>query len=197
MIKQRLGACDNRTFARNTTVGKVKTPDRRNFFKGSHLDGDVNATVAFGLYDKTGRLVSCLSLRKSFHKKWQNRWEIARFASVPGEIVVGGLGKLVSAAKKWAIEDGRRSVGFMTYVDLRNGTGSSYEKVGFQQSHITKPRFWWTKGKHKIDRFAVRADKKTNRSENEVASQMGVFRVYGCPNRVMLLDFDVAEPVDV
>jgi hypothetical protein len=73
----------------------------------------------------------------------------------------------------------------MTYVDTRIGDGISYQKSGWSIVKQTKARFWWSDGYNRFDRFSVRADKKNNKTENDVAQELGVFRVYGANNLVL------------
>lgn len=188
MICHKLGITNNRVFARNCKVIKLSSRQRETFFNSSHIDGDAKASICFALVDKQTQEILCaISLRKPSHKKYneQNFIEIARFATKLNTAVVGGFTKLLFACKEYSKENGFS--GIMSYVDLRHGIGSSYEKAGFTLASQTANRFWWTDGKIKIDRFSVRADKKNGLSERDVANQFGVVKIWGCPNLVFTI----------
>lgn len=189
MIRSRLGVTPEKVYARNCEVRELTTCDRRSFFSLAHIDGDVQATVAFGLYFKD-RLVSAMSLRTP-GKKYPDSYELARFASETNLSVVGGLGKLLAVAKRRAKDDGKKSL--MTYVDKRHGDGHGYKSVGFQLLGTTKSvRYWWTGGKSfgcpgakRVDRRAYKADSQREMSEREVAAEAGVVRINGCCNLIL------------
>jgi hypothetical protein len=186
MIRHRLGVSNTRTYARVCSVRSVDPATRRVFFERCHLDGDVSAKVAFGLYLEE-KLIAVLSLRKAFHKKWHTHAEIARFAVELDSVVVGGLSKLVSAAVVWAKGNGYAAI--MSYADGRVGVGAGYLAAGFKQHSITPPTFWWTDYEQRFNRFTYRADKSRNMSEREVADKAGVVRIYGCRNVVLTRQF--------
>jgi hypothetical protein len=126
-----------------------------------------------------------LSLRVPRGEKYSHCLELARVATVKNVRVRGGLGKLVSRAKDVSKQMGKTHL--LSYVDLRYGTGTSYEEVGFVEDHLTPPRFWWVGSDClRIDRFAIRADPKRGMSEKEVAAEGGHRKVFGCPSRVMI-----------
>jgi hypothetical protein len=102
--------------------------------------------------------------------------EICRFATVLGHHVPGGFQKIFSRCVTWAREAGFKSI--MTYADLLTGDGSVYIKAGFTHVGRTGLSYWYSDGRRRFDRFKFRA--KSGKSEREVASEAGVFRVYGC-----------------
>jgi len=185
MIRSRLGASHTRIFARNCKVVQLSPAERKAFFEKSHLDGDVRSTIAWGLRDSSGNIVSALSLRVPFHKRYMGWSEVARCASALNHSVPGAVGRLVSVAKKWARD--QQKLGLVSYADLRHGRGGSYEKVGFLKHSTTDIRFWWTDKSKRYDRFRYRANRSRNMTERDVAAEAGVVRIYGCRNRVLTL----------
>ena len=169
-------------FARKLIVKEVSSKDAKNFFEENHLDGHANASVTMGLYLESV-LVSAMSLRRSFHKKWSNRVEVARFATAKNYVVVGGLSRLTSHLMKHDFL--KDKIGLITYVDTRlGGGGKSYESAGWTLSGETKPRFWWTDNRNRFDRFAYRAS--NGKSEKQVALENKVSRIYGCKNLIFV-----------
>lgn len=187
MIKNALGMSERGPGARECDLKHVSSAERRKFFSKSHLDGDSRCEVCLGLYGKDGGLLSALSLRRPFHQSRASRMEICRFATVLGTNVPGALGRLVKAALAEASSRGYS--GLLSYADLRHGTGDSYMKVGF--SDVTGkalPRFWWTDYVNRFNRFRYKADKTRGMTQAQVAEEAGVVMIWGCSNRVMVLD---------
>ena len=180
MIAHKLGVMTNKTGARECSIVTLSSKDKRAFFDENHIDGDVNSKIAFGLVDSDGILLAAISLRKPFHKKHVGRLEVGRFCTRRFYSVQGGLSRLTKQASIYAKENGFSSI--MTYVDSRHGTTKNYLAAGYYIEGITSNRFWWTDTRIRIDRFKVKADKKNKMSEREVANQLGVTKIWGCPN---------------
>jgi very-short-patch-repair endonuclease len=192
MIKHRCGLNDTLVCARKCRVVPLQVPERRQFFEANHIDGDVRASHTWGLIDPArNKVVAAISTRKPMHKKWNGCLEIARFSTAVNEAVPGALGKLMKAVLQKAREQGNRSI--VTYADSRFGStaGAGYEAVGFELRRHTPPRFWWTDGSNRIDRFKIRADKENGLSEKEVADSHGVVKVWGCRNLFYELGVEV------
>lgn len=183
LISARLGVGMRRVDARKCDIKPVATAERRGFFNANHLDGDTGkAKWALGLYSGD-ELVMCMSVRRAFHKTYASRLEVARVCSRSHVYVRGGLSRLTHHVLKKAISEGYS--GLMTYVDQRLGNDVAYQKSGWQFFKNTEtPRFWWSDGNTRIDRFQVRADKERGMSEREVAEEKGVWRVWGCKNGI-------------
>ena len=144
------------------------------------------APIAIGL--KLGdEIVSAISLRNPFHKKHSDSIEIARFASVINTRVRGGLSKLLAAAKRKVATLGKKKI--MTYVDTRLGSGTSYVSAGFKSVKHTTMRWWWTDFEKRYNRFKFRANKEENKTEADVAREIGVVKIWGCSN--LLLEADI------
>ncbi len=194
MIQSRLGTCECITGARKCTIVLLKPGARKAFFKQNHVDGDVKATIAWGLCDPSGTLMAALSLRKPNRhskQKYAGAIELARFCTVINSSIPGALGRLSKHALRWAKSNGFDRL--FTYVDLRHGTGKGYGVVGFVKIGVTPNRFWWTnmsgrdEDRHRFDRSEVHADAKNGITEKEAARKASVMRVWGCPNLVLEL----------
>jgi len=186
MIQSRLGILERKVGARTCQAIELNTEQRRNFFSSSHIDGDTRSLVSWGLFHN-GEMVAAISLRTPQHKKWKNFLEVARFSTKPGFSVPGGLGKLMRVASEYAQE--RSFSGLLTYVDQRHGTGSSYEKVGFELVGTTSPRFWWTDFFKRFNRFSIRADKKAGITEKQAAAERSASKIWGNSNSILVLNF--------
>jgi hypothetical protein len=183
-IKNMLGFSNRGPGARSCELITLLSNDKSHFFDRTHLDGDTKSEIAFGLvYD--GRVLSAMSLRRPFHKKWNDYLEIARFSSDLNVQIPGGLSRLTSKCLEYSLNKGYK--GLMTYVDTRNGTGKGYERVGFTEDSVSGPRFWWTNGVQRFNRFKYRADPKRGLTQAQVAEEAKVYRIWGCSNRVMVI----------
>lgn len=185
MLRHRIGLSE-RIGARTCSITEVHTKERRMFFDENHIDGDTQATIAFGLRDNAGRLLMVMSLRKPFHKKHGGALEVARLASLQGMSVVGGMARLTKACCTFAKSINSKKL--LTYVDTRHGSmGDSWQKAGWTYTSETTPRFWWTDFNDRFNRFKIRADKSRGMTEALVAEEAGVVRIYGCKNLVLEL----------
>lgn len=180
MIAHKLGISEHKIGARECSIITLSSKDKRKFFDENHIDGDVNSKIAFGLVDKSGLIVAAISLRKPFHKKYTGQLEVGRFCTSKFYTVHGALSRLTKRAVAYAKENEFSSI--MTYVDSRHGVTTNYLKSGYSIIGKTSNRFWWTDTRIRIDRFKVRADKKNKLSEREVANQLGVTKIWGCPS---------------
>ncbi len=180
MISYRVGAIKRRLHARKCSVRELTVSERKKFFDNTHLDGDANATISFGLLQGTD-IVSAISLRKLFRKNSKGKIEIARFSNALDTVVSGALSRLLSTCEEWSKKNDIDTI--VTYVDMRLGTGVGYEKVGFEKTGTTAERFWYTNGSIRLGRLIMRA--RDNESELERSIQKRVARIYGCKNIVL------------
>lgn len=151
MIRNRLGIKPLHTKrASKLSVKKLtKNKDFKHFFDTYHLDGHVNASFAYGLFDGE-KLISCMSFRKSFSDK---EWEIARFATDYNYKVHGNAGKLVAEFKK------EYNAKLVTYSNNRLSHGDVYEKLGFKNiTKTTSPSYYYTDFKVRLWRFKCKRD---------------------------------------
>jgi len=185
MIRHRLGKTDRKFGARECSIERLTSRQKREFFDRCHIDGDANSSSAFGLVTKSGEIVSAISLRRPFHKRYDGLLEVARFASTLDTAVPGALGRLLKQAKQ-EVRDSS-GTGLLSYVDLRHGDGKSYSTCGFEKIGTTSNRFWWTDGQTKFNRFKVKADKKRGVTEKEAADELGLIKLWGCANEIHVL----------
>lgn len=184
MLRHRLNDPKRKIGARVCELIKVNPGERSRFFKSAHIDGDVKATAAWGL-QHDGELLACLSVRRPGHKRWSQRFEVARFAVLPGVTVPGALSRLSGAALKEAHSHGLE--GLISYVDTRYGDGHGYLSSGYQLHSRTGPTFWWTDFNSRFNRFNYRADSGQGMTEAQVAKEAGVVKIWGCDQLVMTL----------
>lgn len=183
MIRVRLNAA-NKIHARTLTVVSGKAIRVKQFMIDNHIDSYARARYAVWLEDDNGNIVMALTLRTPHqHSTWHNAIEIARVASIKNTVVVGGLSRLIKHAIAWARDNEFDKM--ITYMDERlGGDGKGYTYAGFNLSHRTQPRWWWTDYVNRYDRFSVRAIKELNVRQDELADSLRLARIGGCVNRV-------------
>lgn len=184
MILSRANITQTRLMARKCELRELTHDEKSNFFDDNHIDGDTACTASWGLIDNaSNQIVAAMSARTPFHKKYKSSIEIARFCTRLNTSVAGGFSKLLEKVIEHSIQAGKTSI--ISYVDERlGGTGVAYEVAGFKRIKKSPPRFWWTNGQKRFNRFSVRADKKRNMSEAQVALEKGVYKIWGCGNLV-------------
>jgi len=185
MIANSLGKNKTSIGGRETKVVEISNREAKDFFEKNHLHGYVKAKKCFALECKaTQEILSIVSVRTAFHKKYKSSIEIARFATKLNHNVIGGFSKLLkSAIIPYAKDNGYKSI--ISYADLLTGSGNVYEKSGFINKGHTGLSYWYTDGKVLFNRFKFRATKSL--TEKEIAKQNKVYKVYGCGNSLFEL----------
>lgn len=171
VIKGALNTGMVRINARDCEVRPIDKTVYNVFFGHNHLSGGVSASFAYGLYYKD-RLVHAMSIRRN--KKYG--WEIARSASLLNHRVIGGFSKLLKTVGRSLKQGGAAQL--MSYVDLRYGTGQSYDKCGFILDGITPPDMFWTD-------TTIRYARQKSWSDKSVSKRM--YKIYGVGNKRYLL----------
>lgn len=181
MLSARLNMLTRKLMARKCEVVQLSPRERREFFNANHIDGDVQASKAWGLRNGSD-LVAAVSLRRPFHGRNKDAFEVARSCNKLNTSVAGGTSKLISVAAEFARGESKSRL--ITYVDERfGGDEITYEQTGFQKTSTTPPRFWWTDGNQRFNRFRFRADRSRGMTEAQVAEEAGVVKIWGCANR--------------
>lgn len=165
----------------------VSSSEAQEFFDKNHLNGHVLASGYFGLRDKNTReIVQLISVRTPLHKKYRELGliEIGRSASKIGHVVPGGFSRLIGEIESHYKKLGH--LGIISYVDLMIGSGESYNDKFIKQSD-TGVGYFYTDGERSYNRFRFRA--KNGKSENEIARDAGVWKVYNLGNSLFVRKF--------
>lgn len=142
MLASKLGLT-KKIGARKTIIKKVEVKDRKNFFNKNHIENDVPAREAYGLYIGN-ELMCCISIRSNNKLK---RDEIARFATKQGVTIVGGLSKLIKHLNR----------PLASYSNNRFGSGNAYKACGFSLVNKEEHQsYWYTDFKERIWRYRCR-----------------------------------------
>jgi len=184
MLASRLGKANVVGARKLKLIDSMKNSSYKDFFETTHISGYTPCLKVFSLVDPNTNEIQCaLSLRKPFHSHYKNCVEIARFSSKAFTNVQGGFSKLLKQAIKWAKENNFDNM--LSYCDLRFGTGNVYLKSGFNLVGETEINYWYTDGVVRYDRFKFRA--QPGKPEKQVAEEAGVYKIYGCSNKIYLL----------
>jgi hypothetical protein len=142
IIKNKIGICDNRIFARKCKIKEIDKKESKEFIKQNHLMGQGNTTVAYGLYYNNS-LFSVLEMKRLKN----NDWEISRFCNKINYSIIGGFSKLLSCFEK-----NHKYDIIKTFIDLRYGEGEYLESLGFLQCS-SELSFKWTNGSKVYNRM--------------------------------------------
>lgn len=126
-----------RIYGRETVVARVDKKMALDFQQEHHLQVALPGKYRYGLF-KEGELLSLAvfsGLRNMSHTAHYRSIELLRFCHKGQNIVVGGMGKILSAmVHDFAPND------IMTYLDRDWSSGEKFEKLGFLKKGITKPQ---------------------------------------------------------
>lgn len=184
-IRNIIGVGGEKIYARNCVLKQVEAKETDDFLNQNHLQGGDNASVRYGLFHR-GELVSVMTFgRPRFARSYD--WEMIRFASKLGTVVVGGASRLLKAFSR-----SHRGI-VVSYADRRYSVGKLYEKLGFNKIGNSKPNYWWCKNKIKLSRYQCQKrklrkllgdgfDEKKSEADNMHAN--GWSKVYDCGNIV-------------
>lgn len=177
---------NRRIYARKcTVVYDIRASVARDFYNQYHIQGFVGAKYHIGLkYDD--QLVACMSISPArFNQHYQ--YELMRFCTIAGVTVVGGANKLFKA-----IVRNYQCQSVISYCDLRWGTGTVYQQMGFELISQSAPNYWYFKGNELHSRIAYQKHKLAHKldvfdpdlSEWENMKANGYDRIWDCGNTV-------------
>lgn len=136
-------------YARNCIVSELTSNDFMRCINDWHIAGPKYAACRYGLYFDN-QLVSAIGFSR--HNK--HSWEIIRYATKSGCVVVGGLSKMFN---KFLNDHNPPEV--MTYADRRISVGNCYNKIGFKLVKVTRPNYFYVKGSKLFSRLSFQKHK--------------------------------------
>lgn len=116
-------------YARNCIIKEVSSQEASKFINTNHLQGNVNASIKYGLYinDELVQIMTFGKLRKCLNQKLEeNVYELYRFCTKGGYNVIGGASKLL---KHFIKNNNPKKI--ITYCSKDISQGNVYEKIGF------------------------------------------------------------------
>lgn len=185
MLLSRLGISET-IHARKCSIEEISTQEARSFLEDNHLQGYTASKVKLGLRIY-GELVMVMTLGVS--RFTTHEYELIRMATLNNYTVVGGASKLF---KYFTRNYNPESV--LTYTHLHHSTGVVYDKLGFVETHITEPGYWYfcTKGNYTLSRYQCQKSKLVIKypelahlTEGDIMAEQKSYKVYDCGNRVL------------
>lgn len=188
MILNKMGKTPKRIGARLCNIKEINDNKLvREFLNKNHIQGFVGSSVKIGLFYKD-ELVSIMTfgnLRKplgGFSK--EGSYEMLRFCSKINTNVMGASSKLFNFfVKNYNPSD------IISYSDSSRGSGSMYEKLGFNLFHQTEPNYYWVVDGVRKNRFNFRKDIlikqgfDSDKTEIEIMKSRGYYRIWDCGSR--------------
>lgn len=158
MIENALGKTRNKLYARKTEIRYVSYPEALAFLNENHRQGNTVNSVRIGLYNDD-ELVSLMTFGKMRQtigtSNIPNTYELSRFCSKKGTLVVGGASKLfkffVNTYKPGAV---------ISFSDRAHTSGDLYQKLGFKEVRRSDPGYVWVRLKDDTAWSRVNAQKK-------------------------------------
>jgi len=191
-LKNLLGLTLDRVFARKCVIKDVDPQTSCHFLNTHHLQGKINSKINLGLYYNQ-ELISLMTFTKprlgigSHH----SGYELSRFCNKTDTIVVGGADKLINHfIKKYHPNQ------IISYADRRWSRGDLYRKLGFTQTNINKPNYWYIIGKKRVHRMNFRKEKLKKEgfdiklTEKQIMVSRNIERIYDCGTIVFLKKFE-------
>jgi len=192
MIKSKLGL-NKRIFARKCEIREITNKEKSIFLVENHLQGDDKSSIKLGLFYEN-KLVSVMTFGKArYNKKYQ--YELIRFCSLQNLTIVGGASKLLVYFKRVF-----NPTSIISYANRRWSNGNLYKQLGFTQTHISPPNYFYFKQdemilhsrekfqKHKLEKKLDVYD--VNLTERQNMYNNGYRKIFDCGNLVfeMILD---------
>lgn len=183
-----------KVFGRNTVIKQVSLKEAKNFYNTYHLKNNDNSyTITYGLY-YNGVLISCMSFSKpKFGKQKYIEWDLSRYCTKFGYVVLGGAKKLFTAFLKEY-----KPTSIITYSDNDYFTGNIYRELGFSFVNYTDIPYYWAKDNTFLTRqqcqvkvlkekypylYQDSLTKNVSNKEDYIMHKLGYYKVYRCGNK--------------
>jgi hypothetical protein len=191
-ILNKLGNSE-KLMARKTILKEVDYNTSREFLDKNHLQGDCKSSKRIGLYYNNSliSLMTFSKLRLPLNGKNLDKdsWELTRFCSKTGFLIIGGASKLL----KYFIDTYSPNE-IQTYSDNLISDGKLYEKLGFDYKWTSDPGYWYVINGIRSHRFNWRKSKlvklghDSNKSGEEIMSELGYWKIYNAGNKKWILN---------
>lgn len=190
IVKQRLkhafGITNIKIPARKTKCVHISNEISSEFLEKYHIQGKCQSSIRYGLYYDS-ELVAVMTFGvPRFNDKYQ--YELIRFATKYS--VQGAASKLLSAFER---EHTPKSL--LSYADLNWGVGNLYKSIGFEQTGITSPSYFYYDRRNEVvySRFQMQKKRLIERygfDEKQTAEEMiktlNFFKVFDCGSLVFV-----------
>lgn len=194
MLRNLLGKNESKIYARNTYIKEVNAVDTAEFLNSNHRQGNAQASIRIGLYDKnSNELLSIMTFGKmrgtigtSKNEDTSEIWELIRFCNKVNTSVVGGASKLFN---HFITEYHPQRI--RSFSDRAHTRGNLYEILGFEKLRVSEAGYVWVDLKTDIPYHRINAQKAhikeflhddtvdtENKSERQIMEEHGYVKVY-------------------
>lgn len=182
----------NKIPARKCDIDEISATECRDFLNTNHIQGSCTAKIHLGL-KFNNELVGVMTFAvPRFNSKYE--YELIRFCSKLGYVIVGGASKLHTYfIKKY------KPTSLISYCDIRYGTGNLYKQLGYEFLHNSAPNcLYFHKSnvwnlysrmkfqKHKLAKELNIFDPLLTETEN--MKNNGYSRIWDCGNSVWAIN---------
>lgn len=136
-LKNLIGVTSQKLYARKLKVVSLSTQTTSEFLEVNHIQGNITASIRYGLVDENNELYCCCTFGKSRYDK-QYQYELLRYCNKLDTTVIGGAGKLLNHFVK-----NHKPTSIISYADRRWSKGNLYEQLGFNFSGNTYPNYYY------------------------------------------------------
>lgn len=184
-LKNILGVCTDKVFARKTKAVDTAWKEAKEFLDQHHLQGSCSPGRSKALVSLDGQIEAVMvfcPLKSHRGNKVDGVYELLRYAS--RNRVVGGCSKLLKAF----INDTENVRKVVSYSDVRLSDGGMYRKLGFEHVKTTDPDYCYIqnrKRKHKsgftrsrLEKMLPNFDKSLTEEAN--CHNAGIYKIYNC-----------------
>lgn len=179
-----------RIYARKCIIKAISYEQSKEFIDKYHIQGSTSDSIRYGLF-YNNRLLSVMTFGSC---RFGNNaeYELVRYVSLPGIIVIGGASKLFRAF----IKDYSPNT-IISYSDIQKFSGNLYKNLGMQFIGTTEPGYVWVKGSKDhtevLQRYQCQKQKlidkglqKYGDTEDKIMYNLGYMKIYNCGNRKYL-----------
>lgn len=192
MIRNLLGCCKRKIYARKCNIQQIDAETCRNFLNINHRQGNVNSPIRLGLYFQD-ELVSVMTfgrMRNSIgtdSTDLSDCYELVRFCSALNTSVIGGASKLF----KYFVND-YQPARIRSFSDKAHTRGKLYETLGFTKVRTSTPGYVWVDSttdisyhrysaqKHNLKRFLKDDNVDLDKTEKQIMEEHGFVQVFDC-----------------
>lgn len=168
--------------ARKCNVSRLGHTEASAFFNENHIQGSTMHSICYAI-TYNNEILAAMSFGKIRNGGNEGEYEMHRFCTKMGNVVIGGGSKLFS---RFVREMSPKKV--ITYADRRLFNGKIYEKMGFVFDGYTSPGYYYVIDGVRKNRFnyrkkqLVRAGFDPDKTEREIMKDRGLPRIFDCGN---------------
>lgn len=191
MIRNILGKCESKIYARKCIVKEVDSKTASRFLNDNHRQGSTNSSVRLGLYYE-GELVSLMTFGKmrrsigtSKNEDLSDCWELIRFCPRLNTSVIGGASKLFKHFVR-----NYQPARIRSFSDRAHTRGTLYQILGFNEIRRSDPGYVWVDTRTDVAYHRYNAQKQNikaflhdesidlSQSESQIMLEHGFVKVF-------------------